>query len=307
MKKILVTPRSITKDGHPSLDRLRNAGYELVFCSPGKQPSEEELINILPGCSGYLAGVEKVSAKVLSAAPGLQVISRNGVGVDNIDLKVARELNIVICKTDGANARGVAELTMSLIFAITRSISFADEKLKEGQWERRLGIEIKGKTLGIIGCGRIGKEVACLALGLGMNVIAFDPYINDFFTPAANFRYAELDDLLAISDIISLHIPANSDGKPFVDDPFIQKLKKGVFIINTARGELIDDDAMIRALDTGIVKGYATDVFRTEPPGDNILVKHNRVIATPHIGGFTEESVDRAMNGAVDNLLKYLK
>jgi len=307
MKKILVTPRSITKEGHPSLDRLRNAGYELVFCSPGKQPSEDELINILPGCSGYLAGVEKVSAKVLSAAPGLQVISRNGVGVDNIDLKVARELNIVICKTDGANARGVAELTMSLIFAITRSISFADEKLKEGQWERRLGIEIKGKTLGIIGCGRIGKEVACLALGLGMNVIAFDPYINDFFTPAANFRYAELDDLLAISDIISLHIPANSDGKPFVDDPFIQKLKKGVFIINTARGELIDDDAMIRALDTGIVKGYATDVFRTEPPGDNILVKHNRVIATPHIGGFTEESVDRAMNGAVDNLLKYLK
>ncbi|MCK9413535.1 MAG: phosphoglycerate dehydrogenase [Prolixibacteraceae bacterium] len=307
MKKILITPRSITKDGHPSLDRLRNAGYELAFCTPGKQPSENELINILPGCSGYLAGVEKISAKVLSAASGLRVISRNGVGVDNIDLNAAKALNIEICKTEGANARGVAELTISLIFAITRSIPFADGKLKEGQWERRLGIEIKGRTLGIIGCGRIGKEVACLALGLGMNVIAFDPFINDFFTPAANFRYAELDELLANSDIISLHIPAGKDGKPFVNDSLIQKIKKRVFLINTARGELIDDDALIQALDAGIIMGYATDVFRTEPPGDNILVKHKRVITTPHIGGFTEESVDKAMNGAVDNLLKYLK
>lgn len=307
MGKILITPRSVTKDGHPSLDRLRNAGYELVFCSPGKQPSEEELINILPGCSGYLAGVEKISAKVLHTAVGLEVISRNGVGIDNIDLKAARDLNITICKTEGANARGVAELTMSLIFAITRSIPFADGKLKDGQWERRLGIEIKGETLGIIGCGRIGKEVACLALGMGMNVIAFDPFINDFFTPAANFRYTGLDELLAKSDIISLHIPASADGKPFVDDSFIQKVKKGVYMINTARGELIDEDAMIRALNTGIIKGFATDVFRTEPPVDNILVKHDRVIATPHIGGFTAESVDRAMSGAVDNLLKNLK
>lgn len=307
MEKILITPRSITKDGHPSLDRLRSAGYELVFCMPGKQPSEGELMNLLPGCCGYLAGVEKISAEVLTAARGLRVISRNGVGIDNIDLKAARDLKITICKTEGANARGVAELTISLIFAITRSIPFVDGKLKEGQWERRLGIEIQGETLGIIGCGRIGKEVACLALGMGMNVIAFDPFINDFFTPATNFRYAGLDELLAKSDIISLHIPASADSKPLVDDSLIRKMKKGVYLINTARGELIDDEAIIQALDTGIIKGFATDVFRTEPPVNNKLVKHDKVITTPHIGGFTLESVDRAMNGAVDNLLKYLK
>ncbi len=307
MKKILVTPRSITKDGHPALNRLRNAGYEIVFCSPGKQPSEEELINILPGCCGYLAGVEKISANVLSAANGLEVISRNGVGTDNIDLKAAQNLNIRICKTEGANARGAAELTMSLIFAITRSIPFSDGKLKEGQWERRLGIEIKGKTLGLIGCGRIGKEVACMALGMGMYVIAFDLFTNDNFTLSENFQYAGMKELLAKSDIISLHIPAPEDGAPLVDKSFIWGMKKGAYIINTARGELINDEAMIEALDSGIISGLATDVFRNEPPVDTRIVKHNKVIATPHIGGFTRESVDRAVDGAVDNLLIYLK
>jgi phosphoglycerate dehydrogenase-like enzyme len=307
MEKILVTPRSITKDGHPALDRLRSAGYEIVFSSPGKQPSEAELINLLPGCSGYLAGVEKISANVLSSADRLKVISRNGVGLDNIDLNAARKLNITICKTEGSNARGVAELTMSLIFAITRSIPFSNGKLKKGQWERRLGIEIKGKTLGIIGCGRIGKEVACLALGMGMFVIAFDPYKNDFFTPSENFQYAGMKDLLEKSDIISLHIPAPENGVPLVDKSFIRGMKKGTYIINTARGELIDDDAMIEALNSGIVKGLVTDVFRNEPPEDTRIVKHDKVIATPHIGGFTVESIDRAVDGAVDNLLKYLK
>lgn len=306
MKKILITPRSITKDGHPSLDRLKKAGFEVVFCTAGKQPSEDELISLLPGCIGYLAGVEKITAKVLQAATDLKVISRNGVGVDNVDLIAAKELNIEVCKTAGANARGVAELAISLMFAATRSIPFADEKLKNGAWERRLGFEIKDKTLGIVGCGRIGKEVACMALALGMNVIAYDPFSNDFFTPSSNFRYAGLDELIANSDIITLHIPKNPDPKPFVGPDFIEKAKQGVYIINTARGELIDDNAMIKALNNGKVSGFATDVFRTEPPEDRNLVNHDRVITTPHIGGFTDESVDRAMNCAVDNLLRNL-
>lgn len=306
MKKILVTPRSVTKEGHPALSRLKDTGFEIMFCTPGKQPSEEELLDVLPGCIGYLAGVEKISADILKAATGLIVISRNGVGINNIDLEAARKLNIKICKTEGANARGVAELTISLIFALTRYIPFSDEKLKAGIWERRIGLEIKGKTLGIIGCGRIGKEVACLAICLGMNVVAFDPFINDFFTPAVNFQYTDLEELLAKSDIISLHIPASDDGKPLVNNSFIQKTKKGAYLINTARGELIENDAIIEALNTGIIKGFATDVFREEPPKDMRLVKHDRVIALPHIGGYTEESIDRAISSAVDNLLKYL-
>jgi D-3-phosphoglycerate dehydrogenase / 2-oxoglutarate reductase len=307
MNKILVTPRSVTKNGHPSLARLQNTGYEVVFCTPGVQPSEEELINILPDCIGYLAGVEKISSKALAVAKDLKVISRNGVGIDNIDIETAKRLNITVCKTDGANARGVAELAISLILAITRSIPFSDEKLKEGKWERRKGIEIKGKTLGLIGCGRIGKEVACLALGIGMNVIAYDPYVNDFFTPSDKFSYVDLNELLAQSEIISLHIPASGNGEPLIDNSFIEKVRREVYIINTARGELVDDDVMIEALNQGIVSGFATDVFRNEPPQDTRLLKHNKVISTPHIGGFTTESVDRAMEGAVNNILETLK
>lgn len=307
MKKVLVTPRSVTKNGHPSLARLQNAGYEVVFSTPGIQPSEEELINTLPRCVGYLAGVEKISSKVLDAAKDLKVISRNGVGIDNIDLEAAKKLGITICKTGGANARGVAELTISLILAITRSIPFSDEKLKEGKWERRKGIEIKGKTLGLIGCGRIGKEVACLALGMGMNVVAYDPYVNNFFTPSDKFSYVDLGELLTHSDIISLHIPAQENGEPLINKSFIGKVKKGTYIINTARGELIDDDTMIEALDQDIVSGFATDVFRNEPPLDTRLLKHDKVISTPHIGGFTTESVDRAIDSAVNNILEELK
>lgn len=303
MNKILVTPRSISKDGHPSLARLKDAGYEVVFCTPGVQPTEEELINVLPGCVGYLAGVEKIPAKVLNAGKDLKVISRNGVGVDNIDCETAKRLGIAICTTGGANARGVAELTLALIFAITRSIPFSDANLKEGKWERKKGIEIKGKMLGLIGCGRIGKEVACLALGMGMSVIAYDPYVNDFFTPSDKFRYAGLDELLAHADIISLHIPASGNGIPLINRSFIEQTKKGIYIINTARGELIDDDIMIKALDRGIVSGLATDVFREEPPQDIRLLKHEKVISTPHIGGFTTESVDRAVDEAVTNIL----
>ncbi len=307
MNKILVTPRSVSKKGHPSLEKLKNEGYEVIFCTPGVQPSEAELINILPGCVGYLAGVEKISAKVLEAAKDLRVISRNGVGTDNIDIEAAKRLNIKVCKTGGANARGVAELAISLILSITRSIPFSDEKLKDGFWERRIGIEIKGKTLGIIGCGRIGKEVACLALGLGMNVVAYDPYINDFFTPADNFSYVSMDKLLKLSDIISLHIPASGNGEALIDKALIDKVKEGAYIINTARGELINDEAMIEALDRGVVSGLATDVFIEEPPIDTQLLKHNKVISTPHIGGFTTESVDRAIDGAVNNILNVLK
>lgn len=307
MNKILVTPRSVSKNGHPSLSRLQSAGYEVVFCTPGAQPSEGELIDILPRCVGYLAGVEKISAKALEASKDLKVISRNGVGVDNIDLEAAKRLNIAVCKTGGANARGVAELAISLILSITRSIPYSDERLKEGKWERRKGIEIKGKTLGLIGCGRIGKEVACLALGMGMDVVAYDPYINDFFTPSDKFSYVDLDELLSRSDIISLHIPASGNGKPLVDSSFLGKVKKGAYLINTARGELIDDDSVIEALSQGIISGLATDVFRNEPPLDTRLLKHDKVISTPHIGGFTTESVDRAMDGAVNNILDVLK
>jgi len=304
MDKILVTPRSLTRQGHRAFDLLRQAGFEVVFCTPGKQPSEEELLTLLPDCVGYLAGVEKISAKVLEAAKNLRVISRNGTGIDNIDLEAAKRLNIRICRTEGANARGVAELTIALIFALVRAISFSDAHLKGQEWQRRKGVELENRTLGLIGCGEIGKLVALMTTDIGMKVVAFDCHPESSFSPN-NFSWVALEDLYRQSDIISLHLPALE--KPLIDKETIAKMKEGVYLINTARASLLDEDAVLQALESGHIAGVAVDAFIQEPPLDYRLVRHDRVIATPHIGGFTNESVDRAVAMAVDNLLAVFK
>lgn len=305
--RILVTPRSLTRQVHPALRRLQEAGYQLVFCTPGQQPDESELRRLLPGCVGYLAGVEPVSAGVLETAPGLRVISRNGVGVDNIDLAAAQRLGIAVCKAVGANARGVAELALAHILALARWIPFSDHSLKEGGWERRQGLELIGKTLGLIGCGQVGRLVAKLALGFEMKVVAYDVLPDSSFAPSPDFRYAPLDQVIAQSDVLSLHCPAPADGRPLIDAAAFARMKPGVLLVNTARADLIDPVALASALHRGQVAGAATDVFKSEPPQDDPLLASDRVIATPHLGGYTEESVDRAVQIAVDNLLAQIR
>ena len=307
MDKILISPRSLTKDGHPSLSLLEEAGYKIVYATPGKQPSEEELLEKLPGCVGYLAGVEKISKKVLEAAKELKVISRNGTGVDNIDLEAAKQLNISIRRTEGANAKGVAELTIALMFDLVRNISFHDAKMKSKRWERKKGIELEEKVLGLVGCGQIGKEITLRVLGLGMKVVAYRRNPDQSFAPSERFSWVSFDELLEQSDIISLHRPAEPSGKPVITEDVIKKMKKGIYIINTARASLLDESAVLIALKDGHVAGIATDVFLKEPPEEFSLVKHERVIATPHLGGYTKESVDRATVRAVENLIDALK
>lgn len=305
-KRILVTPRSITRDGHPALQRLKTAGYELVFSTPGQQPTEEELQRLLPDCVGYLCGVEKVSAGVLSAAGQLRVISRNGTGVDNIDLDAASQRRIRICRAEGANARGVAELTLSLMLALVRGVAFSDRRMKEGAWERRGGFELEGRTLGLVGCGRVGRLVAQFALAFDMQVLAYDPLANPSVRPPGRFEFVPLDALWAKADIVSFHCPPTSDGKPLLDADTVPRLKRGVYLVNTARSALLDTQAVLAALNSGQVAGLATDVFDEEPPRDLRLVQHPSVIATPHLGGFTQESISRAVEVAVDNLLSEL-
>ena len=306
-QKILVTPRSLTRDGHRALDRFTEAGYEVITATPGRQPTEEELLELLPGCVGMLAGVERISARVLKAATGLKVIGRNGVGTDNIDLGAAETLGITICPAVGANSRGVAELAISLMLALVRSVPFSDAAMKGGQWRRRKGIELEGRALGLIGCGQIGKHVARMALGLGMTVAAYDPFRDEAFRPGEAFAHAGFDEVLGCSDVISLHCPAPADGKPLIDAEALARMKRGVYLVNTARAALLDDRAVLAALDDGRLAGLATDVFREEPPGEGPLVRHERVIATPHVGGYTAESVDRAVALAVEMMLECLR
>lgn len=304
--KILITPRSLTRDGHPSLQRLEEAGYQVVFSRPGVQPTEEDLLNLVYDCVGYLAGVEPVTSKVIHAARQLRVISRNGTGIDNIDLQAAEKQGIRVRRALGANARGVAELTIGLFFSLARSIPYSDANLKQDAWQRRKGFEVEGKTLGLIGYGKIGGLVGAMASALGMIPITYDPVPGQTTAASPKIQRVSLDDLCRQSDIISLHCPSQPGKKAVIDARALEMMKRGVYLVNTARADLVETAAILSALESGQVAGMAVDVYEQEPPVDRRLVMHDRVIATPHVGGFTDESVDRATGEAVENLLEVL-
>ena len=307
MKKILVTPRSLTKGGDPALELLTRDGYELVFTTPGEIPGKDELNRLLPGCSGYLAGVEPIPAAVLETAVDLKVISRNGTGINNIDIRTAQRLGIKIMRAEGANARGVAELTLGVILALIRSLPFSDTGMKSGLWQRRKGLELYGRTLGLIGCGRVGQLVSQMALAFGMYVMAYDAFPNKNFAPSLKFQFTKLENIFTSSDIISFHCPEQEEGRAILDCESIHLLRSGVFLVNTARASLIDEACVLEGINDGRIAGLALDVYEHEPPSTSPLLSHDRVIATPHIGGYTTESVARATLAAVENLLDYFK
>lgn len=302
--KIAITPRSLSGSGHPALSQLTERGYELVFPSPGKTPSIEDLSSTIPACVGWLAGVEPIPGSLLQEARDLRVISRNGTGVDNIEMPVADKLGIEVTRTVGANARGVSELAFALMLSAFRQVPWSDAMLRAGRWERRIGIEAEGRSLGVVGCGAIGREVAKMGLSFGMTVKGYDPFPTNTFSPDG-FVFAALEDVLSQSDAISLHCPPTE--RPLIDADVLSQARPGVVIVNTARAELVDEDAMLDALNSGQVSAYATDVYRKEPPDPSPLLEHDRVILMPHAGGFTRESVDRATEGAVENLLNALE
>jgi phosphoglycerate dehydrogenase-like enzyme len=244
----------------------------------------------------------------LESAVGLKAISRNGTGVDNVDLDAAARLGIAVLRADGANARGVAELTIGLMLALTRHIPRCDQHMKAGRWQRWEGIELAGRCLGLVGYGQVGRLVAEMALGLGMRVMACDP----FARPAAGQHErlslaGTLEDVLSQADVLSMHCPPPADRQPLLTRARLALLKPGAYLINTARGELLDDAAVLEALEQGRLAGAAVDAYRREPPGDEPLVRHERVIATPHVGAYSRESVERAVEMAVDNLLRALR
>ncbi len=303
MNRILITPRSLTRDPDPALQRLVDHGYELVFSRPGETPGEAALLDLLPGCIGWLAGVEPVSPQVLEAAPGLRAISRNGAGADNLPMETAERLGIQVLRAGGANARGVAELAIGLLLASLRHVPEQSAALKAGSWQRRPGLEIESRTVGLIGCGAIGRLVARFALALDARVRVFDPYPDASFAPPGDFAWLPFAEVLAEAELLSLHCPMPLDRRPVLDAAAIERLHPGCHVVNTARAGLVDEGAMLAALETGHVCAYATDVFAAEPPEPSPLLAHPRVIATPHIGGLTSESVRRATAAAVENLL----
>ena len=303
--RVLVTPRSLTSSPHPAIQSLAAQGFEVVMSPAGELPGEAELLRLLPGCAGWIAGVEPVSAAVIAGATDLRVISRNGTGTDNLPIEAVRERGITLRTAGGANAAGVAELAIGLMFSGLRHIPAADAGIKAGRWPRRPGREIRGCTIGVIGCGAIGREVARLCAGFGAQVLGFDP-MRPQGVPAERFAWAELAAIFARADILTLHCPAQEDGSPLVGSAELAAMPAGGIIVNTARASLVDEDAIIQALDAGHLTIYATDVFAEEPPRSLVLAGHSGVVATSHIGALTRESVGRSTEVAVANLVESL-
>ena len=306
MSQILVTPRSLTSAPDEALAPLQDAGFHLVFAPAGRQPSEDELIRLVPGCAGWLAGVEPITARVLNGADALRVISRNGTGVDSINLAAAEARGVRVRTASGANAAAVAELTLALMLAGLRHIPQCSAALKAGAWQRIQGRELGSRTVGLIGYGAVGRTVARTLDGFGATVLAYDIAADPGIQPSPRFSWVPLDVLLARSEIVSLHCPALPSGQALLDRARIGRLPPGAGIVNTARASLIDEQAVLTALDDGQLGWYATDVFASEPPSPSPLLRHERVIATPHIGAFTAEGGRKAIRVAVDNLLAEL-
>jgi D-3-phosphoglycerate dehydrogenase len=234
----------------------------------------------------------KVTAKLLEGAEKLRVIGRAGVGVDNVDLDAATKKGIVVMNTPGGNAVSVAEHTLALLLSLARRIPQADGSMKKGRWEKKTlqGIELRSKTLGLVGFGQIGTEVARLAKALEMEVVACDPYVSSLAAGELNIKLVSLEELLKVSDFVSLHASATPETKYLINARTLALAKSGVRIVNCARGELINETDLLAALASGQVAGAGLDVFESEPPKDLRLIGHANVIATPHIAGSTEEA-----------------
>ena len=255
--------------------------------------SREELLALVPRFQALVVRSEtRVTAEVIAAGENLQVIGRAGVGVDNIDVDAATERGIVVVNAPAAITITTAEHTFGLIMAAARNIAQAAQSLREGRWDRSkfVGTEMRGKTLGIYGMGRIGSAVAKRALAFEMDVIGFDPYLPEDVFQRLGVELVDLDGLFARSDFLTLHVPATADNEDLIGAAELSKMKPSAWLINCARGALVDEAALIDALDRGVIHGAALDVFKIEPAADNPLVRHPKVVATPHLAASTREA-----------------
>ncbi len=251
----------------------------------------------------------QANQQLIEKAPKLRVIGRAGIGVDNVDVEYATKRGIVVMNTPGGNAIAVAELTIGLMVSLARNIPRADVTTRAGQWEKKSlqGTEVNGKTLGIVGLGRIGAEVARRAHAMNMTVLAYDPYVPPEYAKRASAELVSLDEIWARADYVTLHVGLSAQTQGLVNAATLQKMKKGVRIINCARGELIDDAALAEALASGHVAGAALDVFASEPPKGNPLLTAPNLIATPHIAGSTDEAQNAVGVQIAMQLKTYLK
>ncbi len=287
--RVLVTPTSFAKNDPALRSALENEVGEVVYNLSGKPLSSDELAKMLPGIDGFIAGLDAIDRPALASADRLKVIARYGVGVDAVDLQAARDKGIAVTNTPGANSISVAELAVGLILSLARNIPTAAAATRSGEWPRLAGVSLEGKVVGLVGFGSIGQQVARRLSGFDCTLLAYDPITPESRAAELGVKLLSLEEVASQADFLSLHCPLTNETRGMVNPAFLQAMKPGAFLVNTARGELVDEAALLAALDSGQLRGAALDVFSSQPPArDNPLLSHPRLIATPHMGAHTD-------------------
>ncbi|MCI0343475.1 MAG: phosphoglycerate dehydrogenase, partial [Planctomycetales bacterium] len=270
---------------------------------------EEALVREMRGVAGLVVrSATKVTAPILESADRLELVVRAGTGVDNIDVEAATRRGVVVMNVPGENTVSAAEHTLALLLSLVRKVPAADGALKAGRWERGLqGTELQGKTLGLVGCGRVGKEVAARAAAFGMRVIAHDPYLPEETARRMGVTLADLPALLSESDVVSIHAPLTDSTRKLLGRPEIAQMRPGAILVNCARGGLVDEEALAEALAAGRIGGAALDVFEKEPPGATPLVASPKTVCTPHLGASTSEAQERVARRTAEQVLAFFR
>jgi D-3-phosphoglycerate dehydrogenase / 2-oxoglutarate reductase len=308
--EIIMAPKVLISDAlsPAAVQIFKDRGVEVEF-QPKLGGDKEKLANLIGGFEGLaIRSATKVTPTILDKAKSLRVIGRAGIGVDNVDIPAATAKGIIVMNTPFGNSITTAEHAITLMLALARQIPQADVSTQAGKWEKNrfMGVEITSKTLGVIGCGNIGSIVANRAIGLKMNVIAFDPFLSPERARDLGVEKVSLDELIQRADFITLHTPLTEKTKNIVDARALAAMKKGVRVINCARGGLVDEEALRAALDRGHVAGAAFDVFTEEPASKNVLFGHPNVVCTPHLGAATTEAQENVALQIAEQMSDYL-
>ena len=285
---------------------LRARGCELIEQDRTKTLSRREFLDLVQDADGLVPAMDRVDEEVFSLAPRLRVVSAQGVGYDHIDIEAAGRHGVAVCICAGCNNHAVSELAFAMMLNLARQVRVADGAMRDGGWPRLLGPELWGKTLGIIGLGRVGKASALIARGFGMRVIATDIAWDITFANEHGISYVPLHRLLRESDFVSIHCPLNAQTRGMIDERAIEQMKPTAFLINTARGPIVKEAALVGALREKMIAGAGLDVFEVEPQPQNPYLELPNVLLTPHLGGATFEAMERSLELSMLNITQVL-
>ncbi|MBK9124524.1 MAG: phosphoglycerate dehydrogenase [Chloroflexi bacterium] len=306
--RVLVTATSYGLDD-PSLRReLEQTVGEVIYNPAGHPLTGSELAAMVPGIDGMIAGLDEINGEVIAAADRLRIIARYGVGLDRVDLEAARRKGIVVTNTPGANAVSVAELSVGLMIALARHLIEANAQTRNGAWPRFKGVTLHGKTVGLLGLGAIGRHTAQILRGFGSRIVGYDPNVTPEQANTFGVLWMDRDQVIREADFLSLHLPVLPETARMLDRALIGTMKPGAYLINTARSELIDDDALIEALQSGHLAGAALDTFHREPPDpSDPLLALKQVIVTPHTGAHSDDATRAMGRIALEECLAVLR